>query len=186
MKHFHNIIGRLISFGAYNIFIIAVIQLIALPGANSAPPEGEICAFLERFHGHTCAGSLMGLRLGLSAKEALNGHGKIEAKTFALACSVDGIQVATGATYGNKAFTLEDRNELYLLLTDIKSGQQVEAHLTQAAMGNGKRFRELSSKARTLTDGSPEQLALKKEIEMILDWFRTAPDAEVVTVRVLN
>jgi formylmethanofuran dehydrogenase subunit E len=186
MKHIHGNILKLISMHLSIVIIFSTILLINIPIANSAPPDADMCAFLERFHGHTCPGSLMGLRLGLAAKGALNGHGKIEAKTFALACSVDGIQIATGATFGNKAFTLEDRNELYLILTDVESGKQVEARLTQEAMDNGKRFRDLSGKSQTFDVGSPERLVLEKEIDAILDWFRTAPDEDVVTVQVLK
>ena len=177
--------GKIIKF--FNM--CAVITLILFTGfspANSAPPEPEMCAFLERFHGHTCPGSLMGLRLGLAAKEALNAKGKITAKTFLHACPVDGIQVATGTTLGNKSFNLEDRGEMYLILTDSTSGKQVETRLTEKAMTKGKSFRDLSEKSRDLAAGSPERLSLEKEIEAVLDWFRTAPDNEVVTIKVIK
>ena len=128
----------------------------------------------------------MGLRLGLAAKEALNAEGKITAKTFLHACPVDGIQVATGATYGNKAITVENKGEMRLILTDTKTGKLVEATLTQEAMERGNGFRELSSKSRTLKAGSSEQVAVKKEIDEILDWYRTAPDKEVVTIKSLK
>jgi formylmethanofuran dehydrogenase subunit E len=186
MKHIHGNILRLFIMHASIVFIFSIMLLINIPVANSSPPDAEMCAFLERFHGHICPGSLMGLRLGLAAKEALNAHGRIEAKTFALACSVDGIQVATGTTLGNKTFTVEDRNDMYLILTDVQSGRQVEARLTQKAMDNGKSFRDLRSKSQTFTAGSPERSALEKEINAVLDWFRTAPDADVVTVKVLK
>jgi formylmethanofuran dehydrogenase subunit E len=145
-----------------------------------------MCGFLEKFHGHTCPGSLMGLRLGLAAKEALHAQGRVKAETFLLACSVDGIQVGAGTTYGNKALTVDDRGEMYLILTDTQSGRQVEARLTEEAMEAGKGFRELSAKSRALKAGSREQLTVKKEIDDILDWYRTAPDEKVVTVKVLK
>ncbi|HSW38405.1 MAG TPA: formylmethanofuran dehydrogenase subunit E family protein [Acidobacteriota bacterium] len=143
-------------------------------------------AFLEKFHGHTCPGSLMGLRLGLTAKEALNAEGKIEAKTFLHACSVDGIQAGAGTTYGNRALTVEDKKDLYLILTDTKSGRQVEARLTEEATEKGRGFRELSEKSRTLNAGSPEQLAVRKEIDDILNWYKIAPDDKVVIIKVLK
>ena len=186
MKHHRSDILKLIGKQLSIVFIFSIMFLINIPIANSSPPDEEMCDFLERFHGHVCPGSLMGLRLGLAAKEALNAEGRIEAKTFLLACSVDGIQVATGATYGNRAITVEDRNEMYLILTDTKTGRQVEARLTEEAMEKGKGFRELSSKSRTLKSGSPEQLALKKQIDDILNWYRTAPDEKVVTIKVLK
>lgn len=186
MKITNRNILRLFRIHIFTVFIFSAILLINKPIVYAAPPDAEMCAFLERFHGHTCPGSLMGLRLGLAAKEVLNAQGKIEAKTFLLACPVDGIQVATGATYGNRAITVEDRKELYLILTDVKNDKQVKARLTQEAMDNGKRFRDLSSKSRALEVGSPEQIALKRKIDDVLDWFRTAPDEKVVTIKALN
>jgi formylmethanofuran dehydrogenase subunit E len=169
------------------IFIfIAVIATMITPTAEPAPPDAEICAFLERFHGHTCAGSLMGLRLGLAAKEALKGKGKLKAKCFLLACPVDGIQVSTGATLGNKALEVVDRNKLVLILSDVKTGRQVEARLTKKAVEKGKSFRDFSQKARAYPAGSSEQAHYKKEINTILDWLRTAPDPDVVAVRSLK
>jgi formylmethanofuran dehydrogenase subunit E len=168
------------------LIIFTAILLIYTPMAFSSPPDAKMCAFMGKFHGHTCPGSLMGLRLGLAAKEALNAQGRIEAKTFIHACPVDGIQVATGATYGNRAITVEDGNKMVLILTDTKTGKQVEDTLTQEAMERGKGFRELSSKSRSLKAGSLEQLAVKKEIDDILNWYRTAPDEKVVVIKVLK
>ena len=166
--------------------VLFAILFINTPTAHSAPPKAEMCSFLEKFHGHTCPGSLMGLRLGLAAKEALNAKGRIEAKTFVLACSVDGIQVGVGTTIGNKTLTVEDKKEISLILTDTGTGKQVEARLTEEAMEKGKGFKELSAKARSLEAGSPEQLAVQKEIDGILDWYRTSPDEKVVIITELK
>lgn len=186
MKNTHRIASRLIRVYMSIGLIFSAILLTNIPVVYSAPPVAEMCAFLERFHGHTCAGSLMGLRLGLAAKEALNAQGRIQAETFFLACPVDGIQVATGATLGNKSFTVDDQGKLYLILTDTKSGKKVEARLTEEAMKKGNGFRELSAKRRTLSAGSPGQSTVKKEIDDILNWFRTAPDEKVVTIKIFN
>jgi formylmethanofuran dehydrogenase subunit E len=164
-------------------FVVVALMTVNTPTAISAPPDEQMYAFLERFHGHTCAGSLMGLRLGLAAKETLKGSGKLKAKCFVLSCPVDGIQVGAGTTYGNKALEVEDRNELYLILTEVNGGRQVEARLTKEAMEMGKSFRNLSGKARAHPPGSPEHMRLENEIKAVLDWFRTAPDTEVVIVR---
>jgi len=172
--------------GAVIVLVVATMIMVNTPTAISAPPDAEIYTFLERFHGHTCAGSLMGLRLGLAAKEALKGKAKLKAKCFVLSCPVDGIQVGAGTTYGNKALEVEDRKELYLVLTDVESGRQVEARLTKEATEMGKTFRDLSSKGRSHTPGSSERLHFEKEINAVLDWFRTAPDSEVVTIRILK
>ena len=166
--------------------VAAAFFLFSTSPAIGAPPDMETYNLLERFHGHTCAGSLMGLRLGLAAKEALGGGQKLTAKCSVLACPVDGIQVGAGTTYGNKALEVENGKELYLILTDSQSGHQVEARLTEKAMEMGKRYRDLSSQKSAQASESPEQVRLEKEVTAVLDWFRTAPDLEVVTIRTLK
>jgi len=179
-------VNAYIRYGVSIALVFATMAIVNTQTATSAPPDAETCAFLEQFHGHTCPGSLMGLRLGLTAKEALEGHGKLKGKCFVLACPVDGIQVGAGTTWGNKSLEVEDRNDMSLILTDIESGRQVEARLTEKAMERGKSFRELSGKARSQPVGSPERMGFEKEVEALLDWFRTAPDSEVVTIKALN
>jgi formylmethanofuran dehydrogenase subunit E len=175
-----------IRYGMTAILFFLLMLTVNAPAAISASQDTVIYSFLEKFHGHTCPGSLMGLRLGLAAKEALKAKGKMKAKCFVLACPVDGIQVGAGTTYGNKALEVEDRNELYMILTDVENGRQVEAHLTKKAEEMGNNFRDISGKVRTYSAGSPEKLQLEKERDAILDWFRTAQDSEVVSIRTLG
>ena len=178
--------GKMLRYG-FGMAVMVVMTLTAIAStAFPAPPAPETCAFLEQFHGHTCAGSLMGLRLGLVAEEAMGDHGKLKAKCSLLACPVDGIQIGAKATYGNKALEVEDKDELCLILTDIQSGRQVEARLTEKAVEMGKRFREFSGKARSYKAGSHGQHEARKEADDVLDWFRTAADTDVVSIRVLN
>lgn len=181
-----NCVSASIRYGVSILLIFAVMAIVDMPTAMSAPPDAETCDRLERFHGHTCPGSLMGLRLGLTAKEALKGHGKLKAKCFLLACPVDGIQVGVGTTWGNRGLEVENRGEMYMVLTDVESGRQVEARLTEKAMEKGKSYRDLSQKARSHPAGSPERMSFQKDAQAVLDWFRTAPDSEVVTIKVLN
>lgn len=144
---------------------------------------------LEKFHGHTCAGSLMGVRLGLAAKTALKaagGEGRLRAKYFSHSCPVDGIQVALGTTFGNRTFEIVDQNDHRLLVMAEKNNRQVEARLTRAAEEKGRRYREVKSKANALPVGSYERERLEKSVEDVIVWFKTAPDIEVVQVRVMR
>lgn len=146
-------------------------------------------ASLERFHGHVCAGSLMGARLGLAAKSALDRagiQGKLKAQYFSLSCPVDGIQITAGTTYGNRALEVQDRHEHRLLLTDEKNGHQVEARLTATANEKALSTREINKKARALPVGSPERKKLEQNLETIYTWLKTAPEAEVVTVKLVR
>ena len=154
-----------------------------------APPDMAVYDSLSKFHGHVCAGSLFGARLGLAAKQALKeagGTGKFKARYYDLSCPVDGIQVAAGTTYGNRALAVEDRDEHRLILTADGNKRQVEARLTNKAEEAGFRSRDLGKKAKSLPEGSPERQRLEQEVEEIFAWLRTAPTAEVVTITVLS
>jgi len=158
-------------------------------GTDKSEETTDLYKLLHQFHGHTCGGSLMGARLGLAAKAALERigiEGRLKAQYFDLSCPVDGIQVTVGTTYGNGAIEVEDIGDHRLLLTDEKSGHQVEARLKEQAMERGMTSRELLRKARGLRDGSPERQELEQIVEAIFTWFRIAPESEVVDVKIIR
>ncbi len=170
--------------------VLGCAVFLALSSAAAAetagPPDPAIYSLLETFHGHVCAGSLFGARLGHAAKEALaaaGGEGKLKATYYDLSCPVDGIQVAAGTTYGNGALVVKDQNRHRLILSAEKNKRQVEARLTRKAEGLGNSTRELRKKAGSLPKDSPDRKRLEQEVNEILEWLRTAPTAEVVTIK---
>ena len=155
-------------------------------GAVAAP---ALFSQLENFHGHVCAGSIFGARLGLAAKDALKaagGTGKFTARYYDLSCPVDGIQIAAGTTYGNKALTVQDLDEHRLVLTAAENKRSVEARLTKKAEQMGLRSRDLGNKVKALPANAPEKAALEREVEEIYAWLRNAPTDDVVIVTALN
>lgn len=177
------------------VFVICLFCLISVTGANCWANEvankqsEDLYSALERFHGHVCAGSLMGVRLGLAAKAALERtgiQGKLKAHYFSHSCPVDGIQVAAGTTYGNRAIEVQDKNEHRLLLADDKTGRQVEARITPRGTEKALSTRELNKRAKALPAGSSERKKLEQDIETIYIWLRSAPETEVVTVKVIR
>ena len=170
-------------------FCISVAFILPVGIQQSAAadlPSPETYALLETFHGHVCGGSLFGARMGQAAKEALRaagGEGKLKATVFDLSCPVDGIQVSAGTTYGNKALTVKDRDERRLVLEAEGNSKRVEATLTPKAEKLALRSKELGKKARELPESSAERQTLEKEMEGIFTWLRSAPMAEVVTIK---
>jgi len=157
--------------------------------AGDAIPTPALYSQLETFHGHVCAGSIFGARIGLAAKEALKeagGTGKFTARYYDFSCPVDGVQVAAGTTYGNKALTVQERDEHRLVLTATGNKRAVEARLTKKAEELGLKSRDLGKKAKVLPTASPERVQIEQEIEEIYSWLKTAPVAEVVTVKTLK
>lgn len=156
--------------------------------ATGTKPEPALFSQLEAFHGHVCAGSIFGVRIGMAAKEALKkagGTGKFVAKYYDLSCPVDGVQVGAGTTYGNAALAVEDRDEQRLVLTADGNRLKVEARLTGKAEKLGLKSRDLGKKAKAFPAESPERAQLEREIEEIFSWLKTAPEQEVVAVTLL-
>jgi len=163
---------------------------VSLDQAKAAPaPDPSMYELLQKFHGHSCAGSIFGARLGLAAKQALKdagGTGKFTARYYDLSCPVDGIQLLAGTTYGNKALTVQDQDEHRLVLTASGNKRQVEARLTKKAEDLGLKSRDLTKKAAALPTNSQERLQHEREVEEIFSWLKNAPENEVVIVTTLN
>ena len=114
-------------------------------------------------HGHYCAMSTLGGRLGLAALAALGeGCGVLTAVYSIDTCAKDGIAEATGCTPVVKA---EGCHRLALRRAD---GAGVVAELTPAALAEAARCRQ--------------RLDAGEEAEAVLALLRSAPVAELITV----
>lgn len=174
-----------VAFAGIMSLAVASNSALAVDSTNAQSLYSQV----EAFHGHVCAGSIFGARLGLTAKNALKaagGTGTFTANYYDLSCPVDGIQVAAGTTYGNKALKVKDQDEHRLVLTAVGNKRSVEVRLTKKAEEIGLTSRDLGNKAKILTANTPERLALERKVEEIYTWLKTAPDDEVVIVTMLN
>ncbi len=91
-----------------------------------------------KFHGHKCPAMPMGIRAGLAAMKALGVKRAkdkelvVEAETgegHAAGCFVDGIMVATGATYGKSNIKKLNYNKMAFTLIDVAAGRAVRVSL---------------------------------------------------------
>jgi len=158
-------------------------------GGDVPCPDADVYQRAEQFHGDSCTGQLIGVRLGLAAKGALQNIGvvgKLKARFFDQTCAIDGIQVAAGTTMGTNTLEIIDRNENRLELSDINGMHVVEVQLTKLAQEKSKVSLGLKKKMRLLPAESDQMKQLKIEQKSIFSWFRNASDAEVVIVRPLN
>jgi formylmethanofuran dehydrogenase subunit E len=90
------------------------------------------------FHGHRCPAMPMGLRAGLAAMTALGVERAkdkelvVESETgegHAAGCFLDGVMVATGATYGKGNIKKLFYNKMAFTLVDVKTGRAVRVSL---------------------------------------------------------
>lgn len=101
----------------------------------------ELNDYLEvalAFHGHRCPAMPMGLRAGLAALKALGAERAkdkelvVESETgegHAAGCFLDGVMVATGATYGKGNIKKLYYNKMAFTLIDVKTGKAVRVSL---------------------------------------------------------
>ncbi|MCX5817499.1 MAG: FmdE family protein [Proteobacteria bacterium] len=91
-----------------------------------------------KFHGHKCPAMPMGLRAGLAAMTALGVERAkdkelvVESETgegHAAGCFLDGVMVATGATYGKGNIKKLFYNKMAFTLIDVKTGRAVRVSL---------------------------------------------------------
>ncbi|MEF8825346.1 MAG: FmdE family protein [Halapricum sp.] len=99
----------------------------------------------QAVHGHTCPGSAMGLRAGLAAREVLevDSDANKELQCYVSTgpshpahCFIDGVQVATGCTYGKGNIEKLDHGKNALQLIDIESGRGVRVSLNPEWFGH--------------------------------------------------
>jgi len=90
------------------------------------------------FHGHKCPAMPMGLRAGLAAMKALGVKRAkdkelvVESETgegHAAGCFLDGVMVATGATYGKGNIKKLFYNKMAFILIDVATGRAVRVSL---------------------------------------------------------
>ena len=90
------------------------------------------------FHGHKCPAMPMGLKAGLAALKALGVERAedkeliVEAETGegqAAGCFVDGLMVATGATYGKANIKKLNYGKMAFILIDARTGRAVRVSL---------------------------------------------------------
>lgn len=185
-----NFIGTLMPCVAYVGVMSLVVTFSGVlatdAGATSVP---SLYRQLEVFHGHVCAGSLLGVRLGLAAKEGLQsvgGKGRLKAAYYSISCPVDGIQVAVGTTCGNKSLEIKEQGKHHLVLTAVGNGRTVVARLTKKAEKLARQSRDLGAKVRALSAEDPERLRQERELEEMYVWLKTAPAEEIVVVSPLT
>ncbi|MBE0616989.1 MAG: formylmethanofuran dehydrogenase subunit E family protein [Proteobacteria bacterium] len=152
---------------------------------TTTPSEPEFFAALALLHGHRCPMSILGARLGLAARSALDAPAgqRLSALYRHQTCALDGIQLATHCTLGNGNLRVEHRGEHRLLLWVEGQSTGSESRLTLAALERGRSFAELRDRVAGLTAGAPDRRQAEATMAQLLRSLESAPEAELVAVR---
>lgn len=124
---------------------------------------------LIEFHGHLGPYVLMGLRMGMRAMAdlALQKHFGVEVTVNCAdrppqSCIIDGLQIATGATYGKRNIRLIPAGEVSVTVLNTKTGECIQmrpAHRAKEAIRTMPAGRGLAEAvAAQMLDWSDEDL----------------------------
>ena len=149
--------------------------------------DHDLLTFGQRFHGHTCPAMPMGLRAGLAAMEKLGvsraPDGQLQAileldEAHCATCFADGVQVATGCTYGKGNIERLGYGKWGLTLVDKKTGRAVRVVPRADAMQRSKQseFMEMR-KAGTPASQVPAAIA-----DPLVDMVAAAPDDALLQI----
>ena len=99
-----------------------------------------------RFHGHKCPAMPLGLRAGVAAMKRLDVKRASNKELYCLCetgfahatmCFVDGVQVATGCTFGKSNIEKLNYSKNAIILIDVKRGEAVRVALNPEFQKNG-------------------------------------------------
>jgi len=119
------------------------------------------------FHGHKCPAMPLGIRVGLAAMKALGVERASNKELYCLCetgfahatmCFVDGVQVATGCTFGKANIEKLDYQKNAITLIDVKTKRAVRVALNPEFQKKGmaSEFVKLRSRGVEPKDIAPE------------------------------
>ena len=134
--------------------------------------DSDLFLRIRARHGHYCAMSTLGGRLGVAALQALGDNpGALTATYFIDTCAADGIAVATGCTQEEGRLTVANEGRHRLELRDAGS-RGVAAELTAAALERAAACRK--------------RLDVGEDADVVLAALRLNPVEELIVVTPLE
>ena len=139
------------------------------------------------FHGHRCWASTMGVRIGLAAMRALGVersgakalHAIVEiGEHHGAMCFGDGVQFATGCTFGKGNIEKDPKGKLGLTLIEKASGRAVRVHYKPTLQPTIK----ASAFMQKRTAGVPPTQIPESEQWELVDLVWNAPESDVLVV----
>jgi len=139
------------------------------------------------FHGHKCPAMPLGIRVGLAAMKALGVERASNKELYCICetgsahatmCFVDGVQVATGCTFGKANIEKLGYEKNAITLIDVKTKRAVRVALNAEFQkkGLGSEFVKLRSQGVEPNDIAPEI------VDPMIERICSLPDEEILVV----
>ncbi len=149
--------------------------------------DKELLAFGQKFHGHKCPAMPMGLRVGLAAMEKLGvkhaPDGQLEAileldEEHCATCFADGVQVATGCTYGKGNIKRLGYGKWGLTLVDKKTKRAIRVVAKAEAMMKSKQSKFMEQRK----SGIPASQVPAEVADPLVEMVSNTPDEHLLNI----
>ncbi len=149
--------------------------------------DKELLAFGQKFHGHKCPAMPMGLRVGLAAMEKLGVEhapdGQLEAileldEEHCATCFADGVQVATGCTYGKGNIKRLGYGKWGLTLVDKKTKRAIRVVAKAEAMMKSKQSKFMEQRK----SGIPASQVPAEVADPLVEMVSNTPDELLLNI----
>jgi formylmethanofuran dehydrogenase subunit E len=145
-------------------------------------------------HGHKCPAMPMGLRAGLAALEALGVERAADGQLAALieidsehcaTCYADGIQIATGCTFGKGNIRKLGYGKFVLTLVEVKTGHSVRVATRNEVIKRNQESEFIQYRKRGVPASKIDTELIEPNVDFILaatdeDLFKIGPVTEIV------
>ena len=149
--------------------------------------DKEILMRALEFHGHRCWASVAGVRVGLAALRTLNVKRAGGTQLFAVVeiaedhggmCFGDGVQYATGCTFGKGNIRKETYGKLALSLIDKATNRLLRVSYKPTLQ---KQIAESAFMRKRGLGVMPDEIPVEEQMELVnLVW--DAPEADILTI----
>ncbi len=139
------------------------------------------------FHGHSCMGLAMGVRVAEAARESLGSERDVDEEIVAIvendSCAVDAIQVLTGCTVGKGNLIVRDygKQGYTFALREKKKAVRITAKWPEGLMQD--EFQSLRRKVFGKTASAEEKARFKELTGKLMEEYLVKPLAEVCVVK---
>jgi len=162
--------------------------MLPSPDYTRGKEDPDWLAYAARFHGHLGPWATAGIRLGIAGRRAVDAHGYFDVNVTCKgpfdkppkSCFLDGVQVATGATWGKRNIHWVPGEHVAVRIKNTRTGKTACVRPTDNLM-EVLRSLEMQARAETADHDHHDDHA-DNPVEALARRVATLPDAEILTV----
>lgn len=147
----------------------------------------ELLELGQKFHGHKCPAMPLGLRASIAAMKKLGVSHAADGQLLAIVeldenhcatCFADGVQVATGCTFGKGNIRKTGYGKWGLTLVDRKNGKAVRVVPKSEVMQKNKETEFMKLRK----SGMPASAIANEIVDPLIEMLSNAPDEALVNI----